>query len=67
MRPEDAVVTTLSVHGRTGARLYVSDAPYVAPSYEERLPCIGTRKNGEACRAIPAADSLYCGAHKSQE
>jgi hypothetical protein len=66
--PDNAIASTYSVHSMSeGARLYVSDAPYVAPSYAERATCIGTRKNGQPCKAKADEGHTHCGSHLSQE
>lgn len=65
--PENAVAVTYSVHGNKNAIKYVSDAPYVAPSYNERATCIGTRKNGQPCLAKADEGHTNCGTHRSQE
>lgn len=65
--PADAQAVTYSVHGVSGAVPYVSDAPYVAPSYAERATCIGTRTNGLPCKAKADEGHQFCGSHLSQE
>jgi hypothetical protein len=59
-----------SVHAATieGAIPYVSDRPYVPPSYNERPTCAGTRTNGSRCNAkASVSGSQFCEAHLDQE
>lgn len=64
--PADARQAVYGPHGNATARRYVSDAPYEVP-YLERDLCIGTRKDGSACKAKQSPGHLYCGSHQDQE
>lgn len=64
--PTNAVTPVRSVHGAAGAVRYVSDAPYQEP-YNERTTCVGTRKDGSACKAKHSPGHLTCKAHLDQE
>lgn len=64
--PTDARASVYTPHGGSDAVRYVSDAPYEVP-YNERPLCIGTRTNGEPCKAKAEPSRLTCRSHLSQE
>lgn len=64
--PTDAVRTHVGMHGNSAAVPYVSDRPYIPPSYNERTVCDGTRTNGEPCKAKAEPESSRCRSHQDK-
>lgn len=62
--PEGSKRPMVGLHGNSQAIPYVSDAPYVPPSYNERPECDGTRTNGQPCHAKAEPDSTRCRSHQ---
>jgi len=49
-----------------GAVPYVSDTPAPTVAFNDRPTCIGTKRNGEQCRAHAREYALTCEAHRAQ-
>ena len=64
--PEGAERADYYPHTAGGVPI-ISDTPYVAPSYAERMQCNGTRTNGERCKGKARDGGTCCTSHADQE